>query len=103
MMPPIRVRPILMLKRRKVFLMACRHRLPPWWVKVPLYAATWPTEEGRALRIELHRRYLRAQKKEGLKAANRMARREARVHAVEACERTVRWAIKALRLWGAFG
>lgn len=81
----------------------CRLRRPPWWVKVPLYLATWPRSEGRDFRVELHRRYLRTQKERGLPAANRMARREALSYSGAAAERSVWWVMRLLRLIGAAG
>jgi hypothetical protein len=76
---------------------------PPWWVKLPLYMATGPWPESRDMRVNLHRRYLRAQKTSGLKAANRLARREAVTYTLATAERLVWGVVKAIRWIGVFG
>lgn len=62
---------------------------PPWWVRAPMYAALWPTEELSEYRVSLHRRNLRLRKKRGHVAANWYCAREA-----------VTWSFAALqRFW----
>ena len=49
---------------------------PPWWCKMPLYAATWPRPEFYDYRIKLQRGYLRSLRR-GRGAATKYARRQA--------------------------
>lgn len=76
---------------------------PPWWVRLPLYTATGPWPESRDMRVNLHHRYLRTQKNYGLKAANRLARREAITYTKATAERALWAVVKAFRLIGVFG
>jgi hypothetical protein len=50
---------------------------PPWWVRVPLYVATWPKAEFAEYRVNLHRKYLRERRMKGEMAARKLCRREA--------------------------
>ena len=81
--------------------MARKRKAPlPWWVKTPLYVATWPSKECSAWRVSLHRRFLKAQRSGGRKAAMRLARREAWDYSVAASKRIGWWVAKAIRVWG---
>ena len=79
--------------------MALKMKGPPWWVKVPLYAALSPWVECRDFRVELHRRYLRAQQKDGIEAANRLARAEARFYFEAAIKRFGWWILLMIKMF----
>lgn len=84
--------------------MARRPNTPlPWWVKTPLYVATWPSKDCSEWRVSLHRQYLKAQKRSGRKAAMMVARREAMGYLYAATQRICWWVVKAMRLWGVVG
>lgn len=72
-------------------------------VRLPLYLATGLGQASRDMRIRLHRRYLRVQRKDGHKAATRLARHEAFGYALAAAERITWPLLRALRWIGAFG
>lgn len=76
---------------------------PPWWVKTPLYLATWPGKDCSEWRVSLHRQYLKAQRRGGRKAAMRVARREAMGYSIAATKRIGWWVLKAIRTWGVTG
>lgn len=88
---------------RKESIMITKFQGPPWWVRLPLYAATGPWPESRDMRISLQRRYLRTQKTSGLKAANRLARREALTYCLATAERSVWIVAKTIRWIGVIG
>lgn len=51
---------------------------PPLWCRAALYAAIWPRPEFVDYRLRLQRKYRRTARKQGVKAADREARREGR-------------------------
>lgn len=77
-----------------------RKASPPWWVKTPLYVATWPSRDCSEWRVSLHRQYLKAQKQGGREAATRLARREAWGYTKAATMRVGWWLVKAIRIFG---
>jgi hypothetical protein len=72
---------------------------PSWWVKVPLYAATWPGKDCAEWRISLQRQYLKAERNGGRKVAMQVARREAWGYTKAAAMRSIWWLEKAIRVW----
>lgn len=76
---------------------------PPWWVRTPLYAATWPSGDCIDQRVSLHRQYLKVQRKGGRKAATRYARHEALRYSFAAVARFGWAAMKILRILGVPG
>ena len=84
--------------------MARRPKTPlPWWVKTPLYVATWPRNDCSEWRVSLHRQYLKAQRRGGRKAAMKVARREAMGYSIAATKRIGWWVVRAIRMWGVTG
>lgn len=51
---------------------------PPLWCRAALYAAVWPRPEFTDYRLGLQRKYRRIALKQGVKAADREARRQGR-------------------------
>lgn len=63
----------------------------PIWVRVPIYLAAYPSSEFRDFRLNLQKRYRRAERRGG-DMAKRLARQEARYWSVVASKRIVWWA-----------
>lgn len=71
------------------------YKMPPWWVKLPLYLAAYGHDHFYDYRISLQRRYLKKQRDHGLEAAQRLAKREASAYWWAFCKRGV-WEISRM-------